>query len=123
MKTLFALALVLMIPAASAAQDKPSGSQTFAQFWTGFKAAVAKNDKETVASMTKLPFLFEGEERNKAGFIAIYHKFFDPKLKRCIRTAKPLREGESYEVFCGELILYFSRVDGKFKLIEFGVND
>ncbi len=120
MKTLLALALVLVISGASRAQNK---EQTFASFWTWFKAAIAKNDKEAVASMTKLPFLFESEERDKRGFIAIYDKLFDRKLRRCIQTAKPLKEGESYEIFCGELILYFSRVDGKFKLIEFGVND
>ena len=114
------MTLALVIPVAAGSQDKP---QTFASFWTGFKAAIARNDKEAVASMTRLPFLFESEERDKAGFIAIYDKLFDRKLRRCIQTAKPLKEGESYEIFCGELILYFARVDGKFKLTEFGVND
>ena len=98
--------------------------ETFNAFWKTFKAAIARNDKEAVADVTKLPFLYESKERDRAGFLKIYDRLFTRKIRRCMATAKPTKEGENYDVFCGELIFYFGKdADGKFKLLEFGVND
>jgi aspartyl/asparaginyl beta-hydroxylase (cupin superfamily) len=108
-----------MVPAQTSTK-----SETFTSFWKTFKAAVARNDKEAVADLTKLPFLYDSQERDRAGFLKIYGQLFTRKVRRCIATAKPGKEGDSYEVFCGELIFYFSKdADGRYKLREFGVND
>jgi hypothetical protein len=49
---------------------------------------------------------------------------FTRKVRRCIATAKPVKEGDSYDLFCGELIFYFSKdTEGKYQFREFGVND
>src|SRR6478672_753924 len=102
----------------------PTRPETFASFWTTFKAAIARNDKEAVADLTRLPFLYDSQERDRAGFIKIYGELFTRKIRRCIGTAKPKKAKDSYEVFCGELIFYFSKdTDGKYRLREFGVND
>ena len=99
-------------------------AETFPAFWTKFKAAMARNDKEAIADVTKLPFLFDSKERDRAGFIQIYNRLFTRKIRQCIAKAKPEKEGENYDVFCGELIFYFGKdTDGKYKFLEFGVND
>lgn len=96
----------------------------FNSFWKSFKATIAKNDKQAVADVTKLPFLYDSKERDREGFLKIYPQLFTPKIRRCIARAKPLKEQDNYDVFCGELIFLFGRdSDGKFKFLEFGVND
>jgi len=80
--------------------------------------------KEAVASMTKLPFLFEGDELNKGRFIEQFEKIFDRRVKARFQKAKPVKDGAYYEVFCGaDAVFLFKRIDGKYKLVEIGVND
>jgi hypothetical protein len=117
-----AIALLLLLSAQLSAQRPPTDPQ-FSAFWQRFKTAISKNDKEAVASMTKLPFLYENKERSRAEFIRIYPQLFTPAVRRCIVRAKPLREGGNYDVFCGELIFYFGKDGDEFKLLEFGAND
>ena len=103
------------------------GRQTqadFVSFWTRFRAAVSASDKEAVASMTKLPFLFEGDELNKARFIEQFDRIFDRRVKARLLKTKPVKDGAYYEVFCGaESVFLFKRIDGKYKFVEIGVND
>ena len=118
---MLSLVLLLLIPIHSTAQTTDH-NQLFQTFWRKFKVAVAKNDKQAVASMTKLPFLFESQERTRTQFIKIYNQLFDLKVRRCFATAKALREEDVYEVFCAKRIFYFGKVEGEYKLIEFGVD-
>ena len=120
MKLIKLIFLLLLFVAPTFAQ----APQTFSSFWTTFRGAIARNDKEAVADITKLPFLYDSKERDREGFLKIYPQLFTRKIRRCVATAKPSREGENYEIFCGDLILYFGKdTDGKYKFIEFGVND
>jgi hypothetical protein len=124
MKHKLATATLLLVLLTSANAQNPATPETFNAFWKTFKAAIARNDKEAVADVTKLPFLYDSKERDRAGFLKIYDQLFTRKIRRCMATAKPTKEGENYDVFCGELIFYFGKdTDGKFKLLEFGVND
>jgi hypothetical protein len=124
MKHKLATATLLLVLLTSANAQTPATPETFSAFWKTFKAAIARNDKEAVADVTKLPFLYDSKERDRAGFLKIYDQLFTRKIRRCMATAKPTKEGENYDVFCGELIFYFGKdTDGKFKLLEFGVND
>ena len=116
--------VLLVVTISIAPAQTPSKPETFASFWKTFKAAVARNDKEAIADLTKLPFLYDSQERDRAGFLKIYGQLFTRKVRRCIATAKPVKEGDSYDVFCGELIFYFSKdTEGKYQFREFGVND
>ena len=117
------IAFLLFFNAQLFAVPIPQTDPQFSAFWQRFKTALSKNDKEAVASMTKLPFLYENKPRSRAGFIRIYPQLFTPAVRRCIVRAKPLREGENYDVFCGELIFYFGKDGDEFKLLEFGAND
>lgn len=93
------------------------------QFWTKFKSAVVANDKEAVASMTRLPFLFQGRELTKPAFIQKFGVIFDARAKRCFEKAKLVKEGEGFEVFCGQQIFLFEKVDGVYKFTEIAAND
>lgn len=119
------LAIVLLLASLTLANAQTSTQpETFSTFWTSFKAAMARNDKEAIADVTKLPFLYDSKERDRAGFIQIFNQLFTRKIRQCIAKAKPVKEGENYDVFCGELIFYFGKdTDGKLKFLEFGVND
>lgn len=122
-RRLAAIVLVVLVLSVVPAQT-PTKPETFASFWKTFKAVIARNDKEAVADLTLLPFLYDSQQRDRAGFLKIYGQLFTRKIRRCIATAKPLKETDGYEVFCGELIFYFGRdTDGRYKFREFGVND
>ena len=117
--------IVLLAQSISIAPAQTSTKpETFATFWKTFKGAIARNDKEAIADLTKLPFLYDSQERDRAGFLKIYGQLFTPKIRRCMATAKPKKDADTYEVYCGELIFYFSKdTEGKYQFREFGVND
>jgi hypothetical protein len=95
----------------------------FNAFWTKFKAAVARNDKAAVADLTKLPFMIENKDLDRAAFIKQYASLFTPRVRRCFARAKPTRDQDAYEIFCGQQIFLFGKVDGTYKFTEIGVND
>src|SRR5262245_66362096 len=115
--TLFLLAMSSMVMSAQTRSKQTP--EDFASFWPRFKAAVSAADKEAVASMTKLPFLFEGDELSKARFIEKFDTIFDKRVKARILKARPVKDGSYYEVFCGaESVFMFKRIDGKYKFVE-----
>jgi hypothetical protein len=124
------LLLVVLSPSLVAAQGRgPTSDPTFNAFWVKFKDAIAKNDKNRVADLTKLPFMIGGIDRDRAGFLKVYPSLFTPRMRRCIPRAKVvkergyLNEGDYYEIFCGDQIFLFGKVDGVWKFVEIGVND
>ena len=114
--------LMLSAVASHVQSQQAKSSQTFASFWVQFKAALAKNDKEAVASMTRFPFYW-GEKLTRGEFIKKYSEIFDRKIQRCFAKAKPLKDRASYSVFCGESIYVFEKVEGKYKFTDVGAND
>lgn len=115
--------LLLLAGGFGFAQNKTEVDDAGMQFWAKFKAAVAKNDKEAVASMTRLPFTIQGRDLTKTGFIQKFPAIFDAGVKRCFAKAKLVREGDGFEVFCGQQIFLFDKVDGAYKFTEIGAND
>jgi len=96
----------------------------FDAFWTKFKAAVAKRDKQAVAAMTKLPFLFESKMINKQQFLAKFDQVLPKNTAACFKKEKPVADRDNtYDVFCGETIYLFNKVNGKWMFAEIGVND
>ena len=114
------LFLFLLVPQLLEAKDPPPPAESFAAFWKDFKSAVAKNDKEAVAAATKLPFM---AQQSKADFIRDYPSSFTKEVKKCLATAKPVRDRDSYLVFCGEEIFSFEKVNGAYKFTSIGMND
>lgn len=126
-KPLVTLTLIILIGLAgdfgNVGASQKARDPVFDAFWKRFRTAVLRSDQQAVASLTKLPFLFENRQRSREQFIKIQNQLFTRKIKRCFRTGKPITEGEMYDLFCGELIFYFGKVNGEFKFLEFGVND
>ena len=124
--TLMLLILSAVAPLAHCEEVK--STQTFAAFWTQFKAAVAKKDKDAVAAMTKFPVEI-GENVSKEKFLKMYPEFFGPEVQRCFAKKKPIKEDaapgrhESYSLLCGEEIFLFEKVDGKYLFTGIGMND
>ena len=122
--SIFGLTLSLAIASVAVGQNRNVRlDPAFSAFWIKFKDAIAKNDKQRVADMTKLPFMMDSIDHDRAGFIKEYPKLFTPRMRRCIARAKPMKEQEYYEIFCGEQIFLFGKVDGVWKFVEIGVND
>ena len=124
MKLLFSTVLIflLALEPAGSAQTKPE-AHFFAEFWSQFKAAVEKGDKEAIAGMTQLPF---GDEKlAKADFVKQFDKIFSARVRRCFRNAKPVKEDkrDSYSVFCGENIFVFEKGKDGYQFTDVGVND
>jgi hypothetical protein len=117
---LFLLAINL-----AGAEIKPE-ARSFTAFWVQFRTAVAKNDKEAIAEMTKLPFVYgTSKPLSKADFIKECSALFDQKTRKCFSKAKPIKEDDrdSYSVFCGEEIFVFAKVNGEYRFTDIGMND
>lgn len=93
------------------------------KFWIEFKQALQKKDKEAIASLTALPYMLDEKKLDRKQFISQFDSLFDQKTRNCIVKQKPVLDQKSYMVFCGEEIFIFSKVSGKYRFVEIGVND
>ncbi len=92
-------------------------------FWSNFQAAVAKDDKATVAALTKFPLHMPygvPSIKTKAQFTSSgYKKIFDAETKKCFANAKPelaSAKSKRFSISCGEAMLYwFELVNGAYK--------
>ena len=91
-----------------------AAQSNWAAFWTKFKAAVVKGDKQTVLNMS------EAENLPKD-----YGSLFGTLAKkRCFASAKAVKDEQGgYSVFCGEQGYYFEKINGQFKFKEAFAND
>ncbi|PYK54433.1 MAG: hypothetical protein DME48_08120 [Verrucomicrobia bacterium] len=126
MKLLLATALALVVAMTPIKGDgSKEDAKSFAPFWAQLKAAVANNNKEAIAAMTKFPFDYYAKRLTKADFMKECDAIFSAKVQRCFRDAKPVKaEGrESYSVFCGQTIFGFEKGDGGYQFTDMGEND
>jgi hypothetical protein len=127
MKRLLLIALTclcLCVALPTHGQKPPQSTTAFDAFWPKFKEAVAKNDKEGVAALTKFPLTMPygvPAVKTKVQFLQRYAKIFDAATRKCFATAKPERENNKsarYNVLCGEAMLYeFDLVGGTYKFV------
>jgi hypothetical protein len=125
MKYPLAIALILLVltkPLHSAENKREA--ESFAPFWTQFKAAVATKNKEAIAGMTKFPFNYR-EKMTRADFMKQFDVIFNAKVRKCFQKEKPTKDTnrESYTVFCGEDIFTFTRENGEYRFTDIDVND
>jgi hypothetical protein len=123
MKTLLITISLLLSLVALRAEERPAQHESFATFWAAFKSAVAKNDKEAVVAATHLPSFYPNNPRAKEAFLQQYPSNFTKEVQKCFATAKPVRDRDSYVVFCGEEIFGFEKVNGAYKFTSIGMND
>lgn len=110
-------ALLLFQPAVSAKDA------AFDAFWLKFQTAMKNNDKEAIASMTRLPYVVDSTKMDKKAFVSYCDKLFSKKTRACLLKEKPVKDQTSYFAFCGEEIFIFSKVNGVWLFTEVGVND
>ena len=103
-------------------QTKPT-PETFAAFWTRFKAALAKNDRPAIAAMTKhckcgqMPF-----DNDKLFLDEWYAKLRSNRA--CLERAKPITDRQSkrprYSIICrrDDDELVFERIGSDWKFVN-----
>jgi hypothetical protein len=113
-------ALCLGVPLA--VQSQTNTSPGIASFWSKFQSAVANNDKQAVAGMTKFPLHMPygvASIKTKAQLLTRYGKIFDAETKKCFAKAKPEVESakaKKFSISCGEAMMYWFEVaDGGYK--------
>lgn len=115
------VASILLVPLAEAA---PAIDPEFSAFWTKFKTALQKNDSAAVTDMTQLPYLLDSKKLDRAQFIKKYPTIFTAEVRKCLSKQKPVKDQQSYFLFCGEEIFIFAKVKGRgYAFTEIGVND
>jgi len=98
-------------------------NETVATFWPKFQSAVVKGDTEAIVGMTKLPFLLDNKNLDRAKFTKVVPELFDAKAKKCFATAKPVKDKDGFEIFCGEQMYVFEKVGTALKFTVIGAND
>lgn len=114
-KGLLLLLFFIVVAAACAARVPTVAAQAeWPAFWTKFKTAVVKGDRQAVLSLSDSPQLPKD-----------YTALFGTRAKKqCFARAKPVKdEQEGYSVFCGEQGYYFKKVNGQFRFTESFAND
>lgn len=123
-RLLFGLLLTALLLAPGAEVSRGSSAQAkepFTQFWTRFKAALAKDDRQAVASMTKFR-TGDATYMSDKEFLAKWYGELRG-VRKCFARAKPVKDQESYSVFCGARIFLFERIEGAWKFTEIGADD
>jgi hypothetical protein len=121
MKYIIAVMAVTILALPAQAVGKPD--KQFNAFYAKFTAALVKKDKNAVADMTKLPFLYDSKQLNKKQFVAKLNEIIPKSTVACLRKEKAVTDNTITEVFCGEAIYCFEKVKGEYKFTEIGVND
>lgn len=108
-------ALLALAPVA-----RPLASEaSFDEFLLAFRRALADDDHEALASLTQLPFLYEGRGLDAAGLRQAIPGLFTPTVRRCLAQARPIVEDDRYVVFCSPYGFYFGRIGDGYRLVEF----
>ncbi|HKS42324.1 MAG TPA: hypothetical protein VJX74_17020 [Blastocatellia bacterium] len=111
---------LLLLPQANIAHGQTAqAKETFAAFWTRFKAALAKDDRQAIAAMTKHCKCGQMPFDNDKEFLDEWY----PALRRnraCLARSKPIARGKQNSVICrtdGDEVL-FERIGSEWKLIN-----
>ncbi len=107
-------------PAAAAESAQPK--VPFATFIAKFRAAIVSRDRAAVAAMSRTPLTEDGKPMSPAEATEYFAPFFG-KLRLCVLQEKPVPDGDSYSIFCGDQGLLFEPVDGEYKFSEYFAND
>ncbi|PPJ41692.1 hypothetical protein C0063_15400 [Pseudoxanthomonas sp. KAs_5_3] len=95
----------------------------FGAFLSRWREAVVANDAEAIAGMAQVPFLFESEPHDRADVArSVVPALLTADVRRCLRTAPPLREDDRYVLSCAPYLFCFGRVDGQWRWMEFAAD-
>lgn len=103
-KPKFLLTVALICCFAGNAFGRDAG---FNAFWTKFKSAVAKKDKNAVANLSRFPVsmpTYQKSVRTKADFLRRYNQIFNGEADaaKCFQNATPQKaSAKRFDVSCG----------------------
>ena len=86
---------------------------------------MASGDPAAVASLTRMPFLFEGRQLDRVAFERAVPKLFDARLRRCMARARAVPEPAEpgvRVVSCAPYNFYFDVQGGTWQLRDFAVD-
>jgi len=113
------LVVVLLMGGRAAVAEAPG----FDAFFHAFRSAVVRQDAAAVASMTQLPFLYEGEALGREAVEGIVPTLFSPAVRACVGQASPVAEEAARVVFCAPYAFYFrAEPDGRWRFDTFGAD-
>jgi len=116
-------AFALATLAAWAAPPAGAADDALVAFLARFRPAVRAGDAEAVADLTQLPFLFEGEPRDRDGFVRlVFPSLFDAPVRACLAEAEPIAEDGRWVAWCGAYGFYFGRAGASVRLLEFAAD-
>jgi hypothetical protein len=115
---------LLSLPQANVAQAQTAqAKETFAAFWTRFKAALARGDRQAIAAMTKHCKCGQTPFEDDKAFLDEWY----PNIRRnraCLARSKPIAQNrQRYSVICrtdGDELL-FERAGGEWKFINVNI--
>ena len=114
------LSLLLLQQANIAQGQAAQTKETFAAFWTRFKTALAKDDRQAIAAMTKHCKCGQTPFDSDKEFLDEWY----PNIRRnraCLARSKPFAQNrQRYSVICrtdGDELL-FERIGGEWKFIN-----
>jgi hypothetical protein len=112
------VSLIALCASAAFAKDAE-----FDAYWTKFKAALQKNDKEAIASMTRLPYISYEKPMDRKQFIVYCNDIFSKKKRDALVKQTPVKDKTCWMVFVNDDIYIFEKVKGTYLFTEIGVND
>lgn len=121
--TRIGIAMLLAVASVMAPTQAADADTEFAAFLSRWRDAVAANEADSVARMTQVPFLYEGHGHDREGVTrVVVPALLTSDVRRCLRTAAPVREDDRHVVFCTPYLFYFARVDGQWRWVEFAAD-
>lgn len=116
-------ALLLVFAYGMAAAQPVDAGADFGAFLARWREAVVANDAEAIAGMAQVPFLFDSAPRDRADVARmVVPALLTADVRRCLRTARPLREDDRYVLSCTPYLFYLGRVDGQWRWVEFAAD-
>lgn len=121
-----AASLLLLLSSAFMAHGQTApNKETFAAFWTRFKAALAKNDRQAIAAMTKHCKCGQTPFETDKLFLDEWYATLR-RNRACLERAKPIAaqgKRQSYSIICrkDDDELVFERIGGEWKFINVNI--
>jgi hypothetical protein len=113
----FAALCLVVVPSNVSVQEN-AATPAMKQFWGKFQSAVAKNDREAVAAMTKFPLGMPygvPSIKTRAQLTKRYGEIFDAETRKCFATAQPQvddAKAKKFSINCGEAMMYWFEFSG-----------
>ena len=131
---IFLVAIILVTTGSAYAQAKrdkasPALQKEYSAFMEKFRAGLRANDVAAVTAMTRFPYFWDNAHRDAAFFrTSVYSKIFTPRVRDCVQRGRGVYDkdglnNDNFFVFCGQLIVIFTKTPQGFLMTETGVND